>query len=205
MAAGNLGQGALVFLNTSPVLKQQKGATRLTAKYSNWETRQQTDRVWTVAALLCSPSSSSRTVQSGRGGRAREAEEPTDEAFWPEMFKAKAHTHRNHSGPKEQQLWGFQAQQEHECVGFSLHTELTFYIHKSFILIFEQAREQDKGNAMRQLTSTVHRRIIYRFYVEWTAKLCRDRESEKKFMAKKVKLHLRARWATCLELPLLSL
>lgn len=133
MAAGNLGQGALVFLNTSPVLKQQKGATRLTAKYSNWETRQQTDRVWTVAALLCSSSSSSRTVQSGRGGRAREAEEPTDEAFWPEMFKAKAHTHRNHSGPKEQQLWGFQAQQEHECV-WDFHCTLNWlfiYINHS--------------------------------------------------------------------------
>lgn len=40
MAAGNLGQGALIIndMNTSPVLKQQKGATQLTAKYSKGNT-----------------------------------------------------------------------------------------------------------------------------------------------------------------------
>lgn len=53
-------------------------------------------------------------------------------------FKAKAHTGLTQD--KEQQLWGspFQTQQERECVGFSLHTELTFYIYWSFILVLNK-------------------------------------------------------------------
>lgn len=66
------------------------------------------------------------------------------------MCKAKAHTGLTQD--QEQQLWGFQAQ-EHERVGFSLHTELTFiniyiYIYAYvYILIihslFKQALEQN--------------------------------------------------------------
>lgn len=145
------------------------------------------------------------TVQSSRGGRACEAEEPTNEAFWPEMFKAKAHT-QDSLRTKEQQLWGFSSTAGARVCGI-FHCTLNWLLYTWIIHPhFKQAREQDKGNAMQQLTSTVHRRIIYCFYVVWTAKLCHDCEkhsvsctpvmSEKKFMAKEVKLHLRARWAT---------
>lgn len=114
------------------------GKTRLAESHTaRWQQTVDQVRVWTVATLL---SSSSSTVQSssGGGGRGCEAKELTTEAFWPEMCKAKAHTVLTQD--QEQQLWGFQAQ-EHERVGFSLHTELTFiniyiciciYINHSF-------------------------------------------------------------------------
>lgn len=63
-------------------------------------------------------------------------ERADSQGYWPEMFKAKAHTGLTQD-QQEQQLWRFPAQWEHECVGFSLQTELTFiYNYHSFILFF---------------------------------------------------------------------
>lgn len=132
------------------------------------------------------------------GGGACESKEPRP--FRPEMFKAKAHTGLTQD-QQQQQPWRFPAQQERDCVGFYI------YINHSFSLL-KQAREQDTGNAIRRRTSTVHGRIIYCVYV-WTANcecVCVTHTHSltpviNEFMAKKVKLHLRARWAVRPNIP----
>lgn len=114
--------------NTSPVWKQWKvlrNSQQNTANgnLAHWEPHSTgTDqvRVWTEASLL--PSSS--TLQQVEEVEHCETIEQTIKAFWPEMFKAKAQTEL--SPDKEQQLWRVLAQQEHERVGFTLQTELTF-------------------------------------------------------------------------------
>lgn len=95
--------------------------------------------MWTVAALLFS------TVQYEEEEEHVMAKERADsQGYWPEMFKAKAHTGLTQD-QQEQQLWRFPAQWEHECVGFSLQTELTFIYnyHSSFFFFFWQVCEQD--------------------------------------------------------------
>lgn len=69
-------------------------------------------------------------------------ERADSQGYWPEMFKAKAHTGLTRD-QQEQQLWRFPAQREHECVGFSLQTELTFIYTIIIHPCFKQAREQD--------------------------------------------------------------
>lgn len=54
------------------------------------------------------------------------------------------------------------------CGIFHCRLNWTFMYIKIIRPHFKQAREQDMGNAIQQLTSTVHRRIIYCFYM-WTA------------------------------------
>lgn len=135
---------------TVPRHSQQKGmGTRLEESHTA-RGRRQTDRVrrepYSFVPPLVSLSSQSPVQQEEEEEeeRVRLKKPKTKLGFlaW-KCFKAKAHTHtRTHTGlthNQEQQLWGFQTQQERECVTFPLHTELfcccCFFIniHYSFI------------------------------------------------------------------------
>lgn len=84
-------------------------------------------------------------------------ERADSQGYWPEMFKAKAHTGLTQD-QQEQQLWRFPAQWEHDCVVFSLQTELTFIYnyHSSFFffLLNKHVSKTWKCNTTADIYST---------------------------------------------------
>lgn len=142
IGAGNPGQGHSLmtwkchqFLKTakrccSTHSKIQQMGTWLTAEPHSTGIWQQTDRVrvWTVAALL-----SSSTVQSSRRKRRRSMwGQRTDDGGFLGLKCLRPKRTEDSLKTGNSSLGGFPAQREHECVGFSLQTELAFiYIYHS--------------------------------------------------------------------------
>lgn len=135
---------------------------------------QQTDRVrvWTIAALLSSPS----TVQSSRRRwRRRSTRGPKSRRtrlFGLKCLRLKRT--QDSLGSRSSSCGGFQHSGSVRVWDF--HCRLSFYIHLSFILVLNKHVSKDVEDAIQRLTSTVHRHIIYCFYM-WTAKLSNDCES----------------------------
>lgn len=159
MAAGNLGQGALIFndMNTSLVFFKKKNSKKVPLnsqqKYSKvgtwlaeshtargWQQTNQV-RVWTVATLLSCfvflPHSPSPARGGGRGGgNDAWGQRASDQGFLAQIVLRLKRT-QGLTRDQEQQLCRFLDQQEHERVRFSLQTELTFlYTSNHSILIF---------------------------------------------------------------------
>lgn len=212
-------------MNTSTVLKQQKDAThnsqQNTAKWEQWLVEshtaqgwQQTDqvRVRTVATLLSSPSSSS-TVQSSRRRkrRRRSVVRPKNWGFFFFFFFGlkclRLKRTQDSLWDWEQQLWGFPAQREHECVRFALQTELAFiYINHSSS--FSTRTWVRHGKCKYNSWHLQFKDAYYTVYTHEQQSLVHDCEStvccthsKRKCMAKKVKLHLRAHWAIPPNIP----
>lgn len=182
MAAGNLSQGALLLM--TPTHHQfENSETQLTAKYSKGEpgslrATQHRDRPrdsvnWSFA-LSFLPSRSS-TLQQAEEAEHCETGEQTIKAFRPENFKAKS-TDRTRSRQ------GAAAVKPSSTAGAwagGIHTAdwTDFYIHYVIHSHLQQACEQDMGNAIQQLTSTVHLQT-HNILLLWpTAQLSNDCEN----------------------------